>query len=58
MLTGWAAAEAVGRPLQEVFCVLPAEAVDFADNPVVLALAKGVNAEQTSYTALVAKKRL
>ena len=54
-LTGWSEAEAVGRPLEEVFRIIHAQTREPAENPVRRALAEGVNVDLANHTALIAK---
>ena len=54
-LTGWSAAEAAGRPLEEVFRIIHAQTREPAENPVRRALAEGVNVGLANHTSLIAK---
>ncbi len=54
-LTGWSSAEAVGRPLEEVFRIINAQTRETAENPVARALAEGVSVDLANHTALIAK---
>jgi PAS domain S-box-containing protein len=54
-LTGWSAAEAAGRPLEEVFRIIHAQTREPAENPVRRALAEGVNVDLANHTALIAR---
>ena len=55
VLTGWTTAEASGRPLAEVFCILDARTRRKADNPVARVLTEGVSVELSHHTALIAR---
>ncbi|MBM9537811.1 response regulator [Desulfobulbus alkaliphilus] len=55
ILTGWTSADAAGRPLEEVFRIVNAHTRETAENPVVRALAEGVNVDLANHTALIAK---
>ncbi len=54
-LTGWSAAEAKGRPVQEIFSILHAKTRARAENPVKRALQEGVVVELANHTALIAR---
>ncbi len=54
-LTGWTTAEAVGRPLEEVFRIVHTQTRKTAENPVARALAEGVNVELANHTTLIAR---
>ncbi len=54
-LTGWTAAEAAGRPLEEVFRVIHSQTRQTVENPVARALKTSVNVELAHHTALIAK---
>jgi len=55
LLTGWTTAEAAGRPLEEVFCVVHAQTRETAENPVSRALREGVIADLAIHSTLVAR---
>jgi len=54
-LTGWTDAEATGRPVEEVFCIVHALTRENAENPVVRVLQEGKTINLASHTVLVAK---
>jgi PAS domain S-box-containing protein len=54
-LTGWSSAEATGRPVEKVFCIIDARTREAAENPVARALAEGVSVELANHTALIAR---
>jgi PAS domain S-box-containing protein len=54
-LTGWATAEAAGKPIDEVFRIINAQTRETAVNPVFRAIREGVNVELANHTALIAK---
>ena len=54
-LTGWALAEASGRPLADVFRIVNADTRAPADDPAQLVLEHGAIVELTSHTVLVAR---
>ncbi len=55
ILTGWAPAEAVGRPLEEVFRIVGGRARQAVESPVAKALAEGKVVGLASHTVLVAR---
>lgn len=52
-LTGWAAQEALGRPLEEVFVIVNAQTRRSAENPVAKVLRAGVSVGLANYTILI-----
>jgi PAS domain S-box-containing protein len=54
-LTGWTQAEAVGRPLEEVFVILNEETRRPAENPVLRAVREGVVMGLANHTVLMAR---
>ncbi|MDQ4081040.1 MAG: DUF4118 domain-containing protein, partial [Gemmatimonadota bacterium] len=54
-LTGWAAADAVGRPLHDVFMIINEESRQPTGNPVERVLREGVTTGLANHTLLVAK---
>ena len=54
-LTGWNGAEALGRPLQEIFNIVHTQTRETSENPVVRALTGGVNVDPTNHTTLIAR---
>jgi PAS domain S-box-containing protein len=54
-MTGWAAADAVGRPLREVFVILHEQTRQPAENPVYRVLHEGTVAGLANHTVLVAR---
>ncbi len=54
-LTGWTSAEAVGRPVDEVFEIIHAQTGQTVENPVVRALAEGTNVDLANHTVLIAR---
>ncbi|MDD2389422.1 MAG: PAS domain S-box protein, partial [Desulfobacterales bacterium] len=54
-LTGWSADEAVGRSIDEVFCIVHAEPRQEAENPVERALCEGIVVGLASHTVLIAR---
>ena len=54
-LTGWTRADAIGRPLPEVFHIVDAQTRALADNPVQLVMAQGEVKGLASHTALLAR---
>lgn len=54
-LTGWAAGEATGRPLDDVFVIVEEDSRRPAENPVHRVLREGVIAGLANHTALVSK---
>ncbi len=55
LLTGWSVANAVDRPLPEVFCIINGETRQTADDPVQLVLSKGQVVGLANHTVLLAK---
>jgi PAS domain S-box-containing protein len=53
-LTGWTIAEAMGRPVEEVFRIIHAKTRAAVENPVERTLREGVGAELADHTALSA----
>ncbi len=54
-LTGWAAGDACGRPLEEVFRIVNESTRETADNPALRALREGVVVGLANHTLLIAK---
>jgi len=54
-LTGWSSAEATGKPIGEVFCIVNAQTRQTAENPVFRAIGEGVIVDLANHTALIAK---
>jgi PAS domain S-box-containing protein len=54
-LTGWSAAEAIGRPLANVFRIINEQTRAPADNPVTQAIARGVVVGLANHTLLIRK---
>jgi PAS domain S-box-containing protein len=54
-LTGWRHAEAVGRPLREVFCIIAEGSRRPAEDPVTRALSEGVIVGLANHTLLIRK---
>ena len=54
-LTGWPEAEAVGRPLEEVFRIVNEETRRPAENPVIRAVREGVVMGLANHTVLIAR---
>jgi PAS domain S-box-containing protein len=54
-LTGWTAAEAIGRPLEEIFVLINEQSREPAANPVHTVLRDGVIAGLANHTLLVSK---
>jgi len=54
-LTGWSQAEAVGRPLQEVFRIINEKTRDVAESPVERVLREGLIVGLANHTALIAR---
>jgi PAS domain S-box-containing protein len=54
-LTGWSLAEAMGRPLQEVFNIMNAETGEPAGNPVERVLASGKTVGLANHTVLISR---
>src|SRR5712691_11003416 len=54
-LTGWTQAEALGRPLEEVFVIVNEQSRQPAENPVHKVLRLGVTAGLANHTVLIAK---
>ena len=54
-LTGWAQAEAVGRPLEEVFVIVNEETRQPAESPVMRAVREGVVMGLANHTVLIAR---
>ena len=54
-LTGWSQAEALGRPLEEVFQIIHAKTRATAENPVKLTLRDGVVVGLANHTILIAR---
>jgi PAS domain S-box-containing protein len=54
-MTGWTSAEAVGKPLREVFVILNEQTRQPAENPVYRVLHEGVVAGLANHTILVAR---
>ena len=55
MLTGWTQAEAVGRPLEDVFRIINEETRKTVDNPVTTVLREGGTVGLANHTVLIAK---
>lgn len=55
LLTGWTSAEALGRPIQEIFHIIHKESREPADIPVLNTLARGTVHGFTNHTVLIAK---
>ena len=56
LLTGWPSAEAVGRPLGEVYLVLSAETLDPVETPVIEVLESGRRPGPTGSTLLLTRR--
>jgi len=54
-LTGWTATEAVGKPLEEVFCIVGEETNETVENPFFSIKRKGLAVGLANHTALVAR---
>jgi len=54
-LTGWSEAEALGRPIDEIFRILKKETREAAVNPVMAALAHGTVQGLANHTVLIAR---
>jgi PAS domain S-box-containing protein len=54
-LTGWARAEAAGRPLQEVFRIINEDSRSAVENPVTKALREGAAVGLAEHTVLIAR---
>ena len=54
-LTGWTQAEAVGRPIEEVFVIVNEETRQPAENPVFRAIREGVVMGLANHTVLIAR---
>jgi diguanylate cyclase (GGDEF)-like protein/PAS domain S-box-containing protein len=54
-LTGWTFAEAVGKHVNEVFCIVNAQTREPADNPVFRAIREGLSVELANHTALISR---
>ena len=54
-MTGWKIAEALGKPLPEVFCIINEDTRALAENPIDKVLATGRIVELANHTALVAR---
>jgi len=54
-LTGWSEAEALGRPLDEIFCVLNEETGQPVEDPVARVLREGVVVGLANHTLLIAR---
>jgi PAS domain S-box-containing protein len=54
-LTGWAEAEAIGRPLQQIFAIIDAQTRRPAENPVERVLRDGMVRELANHTVLAGK---
>ncbi|HEX3746906.1 MAG TPA: PAS domain-containing protein [Bryobacteraceae bacterium] len=54
-LTGWTAAEAVGRPLEQVFAIVNADTRETVESPVVKVLRLGVQAGLANRTLLIGR---
>lgn len=54
-LTGWSFAEAIGRPLDDVFCIIDEETRQPAQNPVQRVLREGRIVGLTNHTLLIAR---
>ena len=55
LLTGWATAEAAGRPLEEVFRIVNARTRETAENPMSRALREGESTDLANATVLLAR---
>lgn len=55
-LTGWTAAEAIGRPLNEVFQIIHIRTRQAVESPVVQVLSKGEAAEQADHIVLISRE--
>jgi PAS domain S-box-containing protein len=55
ILTGWTTAQAQGRPVDEVFCIVDAYTRSAARSPLDQALQEGVSAGLSNHTALLAR---
>jgi len=54
-LTGWNAAEAEGRPMEEVFRIIHSKTRLAAENPAVRALSEGTTVELANHTILISR---
>ncbi len=54
-LTGWPAAEAIGKPLEQVFRVIHEQTRQLIDNPIARALREGTAVGLANHTALIAR---
>ena len=54
-LTGWDEAEAVGKPLEDVFNIINEQTGERAENPVTRVLREGVVVDLANHTVLIAK---
>jgi PAS domain S-box-containing protein len=54
-LTGWAAKEAIGRPLDEVFVIIHAETRKAVENPVTKVLREGMTVGLANHTILIGR---
>jgi len=54
-LTGWSAEEAIGRPLEAIFCIINEETQQLCDSPIRKVLDTGLVVELANHTVLIAK---
>ena len=54
-LTGWTLAEAIGQPLDEVFCIINADTRETVTNPVQLVMARGQVVGLANHTVLLSR---